>query len=269
MLDKFKRLIDLSKGLSTYSFVNIVAPVRSNMSDEKIGPMTKNALETIAAKLNDMITRLEIEPPRSNPNCDPLHGAHRKTNKELAQCMSDVVSLLTADALSYKVINDKITSQLPVSSREQFTTKDSEFVTDSIHGSILACVDETTATLAKASVVTHKSVESYMFDLDPEDEVPSKKSSKKKPIKKKGKSDSLAKSPIKSDSQASEKVEIKKLVSKPTPVKFDVASKKVARTKDVAKVTPKKKQSKSTPNVSVEKAPKNATQKEFDGNEVI
>jgi hypothetical protein len=60
VLDKFKRLIDLSKGLSTYSFVNIVAPVRSNMSDEKIGPMTKNALETIAAKLNDMITRLEI-----------------------------------------------------------------------------------------------------------------------------------------------------------------------------------------------------------------
>jgi hypothetical protein len=72
--------------------------------------------------------------------------------------MSDVVSLLTADAHSYKVINDKI--QLPVSSREQFTTQDNEFVCDSTHGSILASVDETTATPAKASVVTNMSIKS-------------------------------------------------------------------------------------------------------------
>jgi hypothetical protein len=215
ILDKFEKLIDLAKGLYIYSSKDMLQPVISNMSKETISPMTKNALETIAGKLNDIITRLDINPSKSDSKCEPLHVEHQKTGKELAQCLRDVVSLLMVDAHYYKVISSNITTQLRVSSREQFTSHDVEFIADSTHGSNLASVDDTTAASANTTSKSSTQTTLQMFSLNVEDIKSKKKFSSRKLNSCKSKS--LSKDSVKSDAPSSKKEDSMSLEAKTKP----------------------------------------------------
>ena len=67
-----------------------------------------------------------------NPKCDIVHDDIRTICKDIASSLKGLVSIVTGDAFSYKVITEGTTSQLRVLSRAQFKDEDVEFLVNSV-----------------------------------------------------------------------------------------------------------------------------------------
>ena len=136
ILDKLKSLIACSDMTAVSKESSILLVAQANMSDERINPMTKSALGSIAGDLTNITEKLQSKMALSgNLKYDAVHDDLRVICKDITHCVSTLVAVLTADAFTYKVLTDELTSQLPIASREQFSSNDTEFETVATFGS--------------------------------------------------------------------------------------------------------------------------------------
>jgi hypothetical protein len=118
---KFEIMMLKYKCVSNAKDGDIRRVVMSKMSQDKVSPMTKTALESIAGHLKGLSQKMDVKMKTSSNLTDvdnlvqDLSGAVR----DLVNCNQELVNLLLGDAYTYKTIVESQSSQVPVASREQ------------------------------------------------------------------------------------------------------------------------------------------------------
>ena len=94
------------------------------MTDIKMNPLTKLALENIAGDLKVILTSLNAS-TREAETVGELDRANKyaiNIMKNITACLTNLTILILGDAYTYTAVVDGQTSQVPVASREQFAS---------------------------------------------------------------------------------------------------------------------------------------------------
>jgi hypothetical protein len=136
-LECFKSMMSEYCNIDEPKAMDMVRLCILNMSDDKVSPMTKKALESIAGQCKAVVQRLDVNTKEVTNIADANVAIKdlEDTVRDLSKTVTDLANLLLGDAYTYKAIVAAESSQVPVASREQHASAEVE------HGSEAPSID--------------------------------------------------------------------------------------------------------------------------------
>jgi hypothetical protein len=110
-----------SRPLAVTKESDIIDHFISNMSTQRLSPMTKVGLEEISAEMKAVCERLSVKRKEihNNKDVEDIIDSLCGQVMEISKSVGNLTNILLGDAYTYKVITEGQSSQLAVASREQ------------------------------------------------------------------------------------------------------------------------------------------------------